>query len=85
LNLELAEQLRAAGPWGQRFPEPLFDGVFVVKSQRIVGEKHLKLRLGLPGEILHMQIEAIAFNVDTSDLAKYSAYTCAVSLSAGCE
>lgn len=65
LNLELAEQLRAAGPWGQRFPEPLFDGVFTVKSQRIVGEKHLKLRLGLPAEDA-MQIEAIAFNVDTS-------------------
>lgn len=65
LNLTLAEQLRAAGPWGQRFPEPLFDGVFTVKSQRIVGEKHLKLRLGLPADDA-MQIEAIAFNVDTS-------------------
>ncbi|HSC76670.1 MAG TPA: single-stranded-DNA-specific exonuclease RecJ [Pseudomonadales bacterium] len=65
LNLELAEQLRAAGPWGQRFPEPLFDGVFVVKSQRIVGEKHLKLRLGLPADESR-QIEAIAFNVDTA-------------------
>ena len=64
LNLTLAEQLRAAGPWGQRFPEPLFDGVFTVKSQRIVGEKHLKLLLGLP-EDNAMQIEAIAFNVDT--------------------
>ncbi len=65
LNLTLAEQLRTVGPWGQRFPEPLFDGVFTVKSQRIVGEKHLKLRLGLPTDDA-MQIEAIAFNVDTS-------------------
>jgi single-stranded-DNA-specific exonuclease len=65
LNLELAEQLRAAGPWGQRFPEPLFDGIFSVKSQRIVGEKHLKLRLGLHGDHSSL-IEAIAFNVDTS-------------------
>ena len=65
LNLAVAEQLRAAGPWGQRFPEPLFDGVFTLKSQRIVGEKHLKLRLGLSSDNA-MQIEAIAFNVDTS-------------------
>ena len=65
INLELAEQLRAAGPWGQRFPEPLFDGVFALKSQRIVGEKHLKLRLGLLGENSAL-IEAIAFNVDTA-------------------
>ena len=65
LNLTTAEQLRAAGPWGQRFPEPLFDGVFTVKSQRIVGEKHLKLRLGLLANDA-IQIEAIAFNVDTS-------------------
>jgi single-stranded-DNA-specific exonuclease len=31
--------------WGQGFPEPLFRGDFDVQSQRIVGEKHLKLRL----------------------------------------
>jgi len=31
--------------WGQGFPQPLFDGVFTVESQRIVGEKHLKLKL----------------------------------------
>lgn len=65
LNLGLAEQLRAAGPWGQRFPEPLFDGVFTIKSQRIVGEKHLKLRLAVP-ESDSAFIEAIAFNVDTA-------------------
>ena len=41
----LAEQLRFAGPWGQGFPEPVFDDVFEVESFRIVGEKHLKLRL----------------------------------------
>lgn len=32
--------------WGQGFPEPLFEGEFRVLSQRIVGEKHLKLKLG---------------------------------------
>ncbi|HEY9199363.1 MAG TPA: single-stranded-DNA-specific exonuclease RecJ, partial [Gammaproteobacteria bacterium] len=34
LTLELAETLRLAGPWGQQFPEPLFDGRFIVASQR---------------------------------------------------
>ena len=41
----LAEQLRLAGPWGQGFPEPLFDGVFKVAQWRQLGERHLKLSL----------------------------------------
>jgi single-stranded-DNA-specific exonuclease len=45
LSLTLAEVLRGAGPWGQGFPEPLFDGEFEVLERRIVGERHLKLRL----------------------------------------
>ena len=31
--------------WGQGFPQPLFEGTFAVQQQRVVGEKHLKLRL----------------------------------------
>jgi single-stranded-DNA-specific exonuclease len=42
-SLELSELLRSAGPWGQEFPEPLFDGVFTVLNQRVVGGRHLKL------------------------------------------
>ncbi|MBI4808053.1 MAG: single-stranded-DNA-specific exonuclease RecJ [Nitrosomonadales bacterium] len=34
--------------WGQGFPEPMFEGEFRVQSQRIVGEKHLKLKLSSP-------------------------------------
>ncbi len=34
--------------WGQGFPEPLFEGDFRVQTQRVVGEKHLKLRLSSP-------------------------------------
>ena len=44
-QLDLATELRFAGPWGQHFPEPVFDGYFQVVSQRLVGEKHLKLSL----------------------------------------
>ena len=45
LNLEVAHQLRQAGPWGQQFTEPLFDGRFKVLQQRLVGEQHLKMVL----------------------------------------
>ena len=60
LNLELAELLRRGGPWGQGFPEPLFDGVFEVVRWRVVGERHLKLVLRPPLE--ELQLDAIAFN-----------------------
>jgi single-stranded-DNA-specific exonuclease len=60
LSLPVAELLRAAGPWGQGFPEPLFDSCFEIVSQRVVGEKHLKLGLRLPG--VTKTFDAIAFN-----------------------
>lgn len=65
MTLELAQALRAGGPWGQGFPEPVFDGRFQVLERRVVGEKHLKLLLrpvegGKP-------VEAIAFNRSLSD------------------
>lgn len=59
-SLDLASMLRDAGPWGQAFPEPVFDGVFRLLDQRIVGDKHLKLTLGM-GE---KTMDAIAFFVD---------------------
>jgi len=60
--LELAEQLRFQTPWGQSFPEPIFDGEFEVAQQRIVGERHLKLVLRWPGS--RQTVDAIAFNVE---------------------
>lgn len=45
LTLEFAEQLIRLGPWGQQFPEPLFEGEFRVASVRVVGEHHLKFQL----------------------------------------
>ena len=66
LTIETSEQLKFAGPWGQQFPEPVFDDVFKVLNWRIVGEKHLKLELAKAdtGEC----IEAIAFNKTDKDL-----------------
>ncbi|HRQ05273.1 MAG TPA: single-stranded-DNA-specific exonuclease RecJ [Nitrosomonas halophila] len=48
LSLELAQRL-ASYVWGQGFPEPSFNGCFRVESQRIVGERHLKLTLSTSG------------------------------------
>ncbi|GAC35137.1 single-stranded-DNA-specific exonuclease RecJ [Paraglaciecola polaris] len=63
LTLEFSQLLKDAGPWGQGFPEPLFDGEFELMEQRIVGQKHLKMMLRLPTGKL---IDGIAFNVDTN-------------------
>jgi len=60
LGLDLAEQLREAGPWGQAFPEPVFDGEFEVTQRRVVGGSHLKLQLRIPDT--RQEIDAIAFN-----------------------
>jgi len=64
LSLETGRLLRESGPWGQHFPEPLFQGEFYIVQQRIVGEKHLKLLLAVD-EQKQQLIDAIAFNVDT--------------------
>ena len=64
INLDMAQQLRDAGPWGQLFPEPLFDGEFELLQQRIVGERHLKLVLAEPGAPTGFSVDAIAFNID---------------------
>jgi single-stranded-DNA-specific exonuclease len=60
LGLPLAETLRHAAPWGQAFPEPVFDGRFRLVSQRIVGGCHLKLQLA--AEQGDAVIDGIAFN-----------------------
>ncbi len=65
MNLPLAYTLREAGPWGQHFPEPIFDGEFYLVQQRIVGEKHLKLVLALDAQGQNV-VDAIAFNVDVA-------------------
>ena len=62
-TLAIAAQLRDAGPWGQHFPEPVFDGEFFVLQQKRVGEKHLKMTLGLD-QAGQQLIDAIAFNID---------------------
>ena len=62
MTLDTAFMLRNAGPWGQSFEVPLFDGFFNVVQQRIVGEKHLKLLLET--ECGQLMLDGIAFNAD---------------------
>lgn len=62
LNVNTAETLRKAGPWGQNFLEPVYDGVFDVVQARVVGAKHLKLLLQVEGADL--LIDGIEFNSD---------------------
>ena len=59
-SLSLAYDIQAAGPWGQAFPEPVFDGEFKIIDKRIVGGNHLKLKLQLDES--NKILDAISFN-----------------------
>ena len=62
-SMETALAITHGGPWGQGFPEPLFEGEFEMVSQRVVGGTHLKMTLGLTGTQAGRRrlIDAIAF------------------------
>ena len=93
LALELALHLRHAGPWGQGFPAPVFDGRFEVLEKRIVGGRHVKLLLRSPRS--RKVIDAIVFSRhvdDGNDIAAgieigslaHAAYTLDVNEYQGC-
>ncbi|HVY53308.1 MAG TPA: DHHA1 domain-containing protein, partial [Gammaproteobacteria bacterium] len=67
ITLGTAELLEEAGPWGQAFPEPIFDDVFRILDQRLVGNKHLKMTLAKGNRFL----DAVAFNVDQAYWPNY--------------
>ncbi len=74
-NLQSADSLRFAAPWGQHFPPPVFDNKFTLVNKRLLKEKHLKLILrpcdkqksGKAGLAEQKTIQAIAFNVDVDE------------------
>lgn len=69
LSLENARLLRDVIPWGQKCPEPQFEGEFDIVSRRVVGEKHLRLDLNtLDGT----RVQAIWFNADFDALERGS-------------
>jgi len=61
LTTDIAELLQQAGPWGQAFPEPVFEGRFKLVQQRLLSEKHLKMVLQASDGKL---VDAIWFNAD---------------------
>ena len=63
-TMEFAQLLKQSGPWGQQFPEPVFEHTFELIQQRIVGEKHLKLVLKHQSGRL---VDAIAFGIDIKE------------------
>jgi single-stranded-DNA-specific exonuclease len=65
--LATARVLRDGGPWGQCFPEPCFDGEFLVESARVVGDRHLKL--GVRPVSARGRFDAMAFNFFDPDAA----------------
>lgn len=72
LNIDFAERLEEAGPWGQHFPEPLFNGIFEVIETRVLGGKHLKLLMKVIDSETGSEhlLDAIAFNVEADLLQK---------------
>jgi single-stranded-DNA-specific exonuclease len=61
ITLANAQLLRDAGPWGQGFPEPSFEGEFDIDSTRVVGERHVKFWLRPAGS--RARFDAIGFNL----------------------
>jgi single-stranded-DNA-specific exonuclease len=60
IALDTAQALRAGGPWGQAFPEPCFDGLFGIRSARLIGGRHVKMWVEVPHT--GRAFDAIAFN-----------------------
>jgi single-stranded-DNA-specific exonuclease len=67
LCLHTAELIQQAGPWGQHFEQPLFDGWFIIKQKKLIGDNHCKLILQTPD--FQKQISAIAFGRHPSEFA----------------
>lgn len=67
LGLEAAVALEAAGPWGQGFPEPQFDGVFTTQAVQLMGSAghHVRYTLAHPEGAV---IEAVHFGAGEAAL-----------------
>ncbi|WP_411686226.1 single-stranded-DNA-specific exonuclease RecJ [Acinetobacter pseudolwoffii] len=58
-QIETVDILQHLSPWGQKFPPPIFEGIFKIMDYRWLKDVHLKLRVALEnGQV----IDAIAFN-----------------------
>ena len=57
--MQFARDLETSGPWGNCFPQPVFDGIFGFSGQSVVGQKHL--RLNLEHKVSGQELACIAF------------------------
>ena len=58
-QIETVDLLQNLSPWGQKFPQPIFEGVFKILDYRWLKDVHLKLRVALEnGQV----VDAIAFS-----------------------
>ena len=78
MTIDTAHLLRESGPWGQAFPEPMFDGAFEVASVRVLGERHLKMEVrAAQASRSGPTCEAIAFrHFDHDDAAVVAKDSC---------
>ena len=73
IDLDFIQELKSIVPWGQGFGEPLFDNVFQVLEQRLVGQIHLKLLLR--SEQSNKVVNAIKFRFLDSPGASYQEFS----------
>jgi len=66
LGVDVARMLGRAGPWGQGFPEPTFDGLFKIVDMRWLKDAHLKMSVRSSDDT--EPVDAIAFNCDRADV-----------------
>jgi Single-stranded DNA-specific exonuclease len=59
INVETVDLLQNLSPWGQKFPAPVYEGLFKVLDYRWLKDVHLKLKLALDNGLM---VDAIAFN-----------------------
>ncbi|WP_180177378.1 single-stranded-DNA-specific exonuclease RecJ [Acinetobacter sp. YH12039] len=59
INVETVDLLQNLSPWGQKFPAPVYEGLFKVLDYRWLKDVHLKLKLALENGLI---VDAIAFN-----------------------
>lgn len=57
--VDTVDTLQQLSPWGQKFPAPIFDGIFKILDYRWLKDVHLKLRVASPSG---QALDAIAFN-----------------------
>ena len=70
-SLRTAELLHSSGPWGQSFPEPVFENQFRILEQRVVGSDHVRMKLRPAGG--DVTLDAIAFNCAPCDSSEIRA------------